>query len=76
MFHSRPLNNHINCIHERYLPNIYPVYNSYFAELPRKGSSLTILQRNLKLLVIEMFKTKLGCDCDIMKRILEIDHRN
>ena len=59
MFHSRRLNNRINHIHERALRIIYQDYNSSFEELLRKDGSLTIHQRNLKLLVTEMFQGKL-----------------
>ena len=76
MFHSRRLNNRINHIHERALRIIYQDYNSSFKELLRKDSSLTIHQRNLKLLVREMFKVKVRCAPDIMKEILEIENRS
>ena len=76
MLHSRRLNNRINHIHERALRIIYQDYNSSFKELLRKDSSLTIHQRNLKLLVTEMFKVKIGCAPDIMKEIFEIENRN
>ena len=76
MFHSRRLNNRINHIHKRALRIIYPDYNSAFKELLRKDSSLTIHQRNLKLLVTEIFKVKIGCVPDIMKEIFEIENQN
>ena len=76
MFHSRRLNNRINHILKRALIIIYKDYNSSFKELLRKDSSLTIHQRNLKLLVTEMFKVKIGCAPDIMKEIFEIENRN
>ena len=76
MFHSRRLNNRINHIHERTLRIIYQDYNSSFKELLRKDSSLTIHQRNLKMLVTEMFKVEIGYAPDIIKEIFEIDNRN
>ena len=72
MFHSRRLNNRINHIHERALRIIYQDYNSSSKELLRKYSSLTIHQRNLKLLATETFKWS----PDIIKEIFEIDNRN
>ena len=75
MFYSRRLNNPINHS-ERASRIIYQDYNSSFKELLRKDSSLTIHQRNLKLLVTEMFKVKIGCDPDIVKEIFEIENRN
>ena len=76
MFHSRRLNNRIDHIHERALKIIYQDYNSSFKELLRKDSSLTIHQRNLKLLVTEMFTVKIGSASDIIKEIFEIDNWN
>ena len=76
MFQSRRLNNRINHIHERALRIIYQDYNSSFKELLRKDSSLKIHQRNLNLLVTEMFKVKIGCVSDIMKEIFQIDNQN
>ena len=76
IFHSRRLNNRISHIHERALRIIYHDYNFSFKELLRKDSSLSIHQKNLKLLVIEMLKVKIGCTNDIMKEIFEIENRN
>ena len=44
--------------------------------VPTKDSSLTIYQRNLKLLVTEMFDVKIGCAPDIMKEIFETENRD
>ena len=76
IFHSRRLNNRINHIHERALRIIYQDYNSSFKELLRKDSSLTSHQRNLKLLVTEMFKVKIGCAPNIVKEIFETNNQN
>ena len=73
---SYRLNNRINHIHERALRIIYQDYNSSFKELPRKDSSLSIHQKNLELLVTEMFKVKIGCGPDITKEIFEIENGN
>ena len=51
---------------------IYQDYNSSFAEPVRKDSSLTIHQRNLTLLITEMFKVKIGCAPDIIREIFEM----
>ena len=56
IFHSRRVNNRINLIQEKAVRIIYKDNNSSFEELLRKENSLTIYQRNLKLLVTEMFK--------------------
>ena len=76
MFHGWRLNNRINHIHEPDVKVIYKDCNSSFTELLRQDNSLTIHQRNLKLLVREMFKVKIGVAPDIMKEIFEIDNRN
>ena len=76
MFHNRRLNNGINHIHERALRIIYQDDNSSLEGLLRKDSSLTIHQRNLKLLVPEMFHVKIVCALDIIKEIFEIVDRN
>ena len=75
MFHSRRLKNHINHIHERALRIIYPGYSSSFTKLLRKDSPLTTHQINLKLLVVEMFKIKLGVSPEIKKDIFEKNNR-
>ena len=61
---------------ERALRMIYQDYNSYSKELLRKDSSLKIQQKNLKLLVTEILKVKIGCSLDIMKEIFEIESQN
>ena len=67
---------YLNHTHEKALRIIYQDYNCSFAELRRKDSSLTIHQRNLKLLVTEIFKVKIGCVSTITKEIFETDNRN
>ena len=66
----------LNHIHKKLLRIIYQDYNSSFAEHFRKDSSLTIHRRNLKLLVTEIFKLKIGCISSIMKETFETDNRN
>ena len=56
MFCSRKLNDRINSIHKRALRIVYLDYSSSFAELLEKDKSVTIHQRNLQLLAVEMFK--------------------
>ena len=56
MFTSRKLNNKINSIHKRALQAVYLDYSSTFAELLEKDKSITIHQRNIQLVAIEMFK--------------------
>ena len=55
MFHSRSLNNMINRIHERTLRLVYQ-NNLSFSGLLDLDNSVTVHQRNLKVLVTEIFK--------------------
>ena len=45
-----------------------------FAELPEKGNSVTIHQRNLQVLAAEIFKLKNGLAPEIMKEVFEIQN--
>ena len=64
MFCSRGLNDKINSIHKRALRMVYLDFTSSFAELLKRDGSVTIHQRNIQLVAIEMFKVvkKLGPD--------------
>ena len=72
MFHSRKLNNRINRLHERALRLVYMDNESTFEELLLKDNSLTIHQRNLQKLMIEIFKVKIGVAPDIMQNVFNI----
>lgn len=56
MFCSRNLNHKINRLHERALRIAYKDYESSFYELLEKDCTVTIHQRNLRALAIEMYK--------------------
>ena len=56
MFHSRKMNNKINRLHERALRIAYKDFCSSFATLLEKDRSV-IHEKNLQLLMTEMFKT-------------------
>ena len=58
MFHSRTLHNKINKLHERALRLVYKNENLNFIELLDMDKSVTIHQRNLQRLAIEMYKAK------------------
>ena len=72
MLHSRKLNTCINKIHERSLRLVYKDYTSSFNELLRIDDTKTIHQRNLQLLMIEMFKIKTGIAPVLIKEIFEV----
>ena len=51
------MNNKINRLHERALRIAYKDYASSFESLLEKDRSVTIHQKNVQLLMTEMFKT-------------------
>ena len=58
MFHSRILNNKINKLHEGALRLVYKNDDVNFQELLDLDNSVTIHQKNLQRLAIEMYKVK------------------
>ena len=60
MCHSRTNNRKINRLLERCLTIIYDDKQSSFIKLLEKDNSVTIHQRNLQILAIEMFKVSNG----------------
>ena len=73
MLHSRTLNNKINRIHERALRTVYSDYNSSFNELLDKDGSLTIHQRNVQSLAIEIFKYLHGLSPAILSKVFKVN---
>ena len=71
MFHNRKLNSHINRIHERALRTAYQDHNSTSNELFTKEGSFKIHDRNLKKLLIEIFKVKMKLAPEIMIEIFD-----
>ena len=69
MCHSKNLNDKINRIQERALRIVYRDYKSSFKELFQKDKSITIHQRNLQYLVIEIYKVRSGISPKIMNEI-------
>ena len=58
MFHSRELNNKINKLHERALRLVYKNDELTFEQLLEKDESVTIHDKNLQKLAVEMYKAK------------------
>ena len=58
MCHSRTLNNKINRLHERALRVVYNNEDLTFQQLLAKDKSLTIHEKNLQKLAVEMYKVK------------------
>ena len=76
MFCSSKLNNRINSIHKRALRFVYSDFDSTFEELLIKDNSVTIHQRNIQLVAIEMFKVVKGLGPPIMKELIDFDTTN
>ena len=76
MFHSRTLNHRINRIHERGLRIVYDDYNSTFDELLLKEGSVTIHERNIQALAIELFKVYKGIAPKIMEEIFQLKSKH
>ena len=72
MFHSRSLNNRINSIHERALRLVYNDNTSLFDELLLKDKSVTIHERNIQVVAIELYKVINGIAPDISKEIFQL----
>ena len=69
MFNSRKLNTEINKLHERALRITYRDQESSFEDLLGYDNSVSVHQKNLQVLMIEMFKTKHGLNPPVMKEI-------
>ena len=72
MFHSRTLNNKINCIHERSLRTVSSDSNSSFNELLDKDRSFMIDQRNVPSLAIEIYKYQHGLSPAILNEVFKV----
>ena len=72
MFHSRKMNNHINKIHETSLRIVFNDYRSTFRELLDKDNSVTIHERNIQNLAIELHKVINGLSPVIMSLVFPI----
>ena len=76
MFCSRSINNKINSLHERCLRLIYNDKSSSFDELLKFDKSVTIHQRNLQKLALEMFKVLNSSSPEIMKEVFPLNTCN
>ena len=69
MFRDRSVNKKINKIHERALRIAHKDSCTSFEDLLKKAESVSIHQRNLKLLAAEIFKTQSNLNLSFMKQI-------
>ena len=75
MCHSRKINTQINKLHERALRLVYNDKSSSFRELLERDNSVTIHERNIQVLLTEIFKVKSGAAPEIMTEIFKFkDH--
>ena len=72
MCHSRANSRKINRLHERCLRIIYNDKQSSFIKLLEKDNSVSIHQRNLQILAIEMFKVSNGLSPVLMNDIFKL----
>ena len=73
MFHTKDLNNRINSLHEKALRLTYQNRNSSFDELLKLDKSDSLHYRNLKYLLTEIYKVKMGLSPPIINDILTLD---
>ena len=72
MFHNRLINNKINRLHERCLRIVYNDNQSTFEELLEKDNTVSVHQRNLQFLAIELYKVVNGISPDLMKEVFPL----
>ena len=71
MCHGRTLNNRINQLHKRALKIVYNDHHSSFEELLEKDKSISVHQKNLQILVTEIYKVKNNISPKIMSKVFE-----
>ena len=76
MCHSRKMNNKINKIQERALRIMYDDANSMYEELLKKDGSVTIHEKNIQMLAIEIYKVINGISPEIMKEIFLLKEKD
>ena len=72
MFHTKQLNNRINNLHEKALRVTYQDRNSSFSELLNLEKSVSIHYKNIKYLLTEIYKVKMGLSSPIMSNIFKL----
>ena len=76
MFHTKQLNNRINSLHEKALRVTYQDRNSSFSELPNLDKSVSFHDRNIKYLLTETSKVKMGLSLPIMSDIFSLSENS
>ena len=73
MFHSRTINNKINCLHDRALRIVYSDFKSSFEGLLMKDNSFSIHEINIQSLAIEICKFLNGLSPSFLNNVF---HKN
>ena len=71
MFHDRNVHHKINHLHERALRIVYKDDKSLFTELLKKDGSVTIHEKTIQKIALEMFKCKSGINNLIMNDVFK-----
>ena len=71
MIHNKKLNQKINKVHKKAFRIVYGDHKTNFSELLNIGKSVSIQQRNLQHLLIEIYKVKKGISPTIMNEIFQ-----
>jgi len=71
MFHSRQINNKINRVQERALRILYGDDQSSYEDLLKRNEGFTVHERNIQLLLTEMFKAKNKIEPHLLQDIFE-----
>ena len=76
IFHTKQLNNLINSLHEKALGVTYQDRNSSFSELLNLNKSVSVHYRNIKYLLTEIDKVKMGLFPPIMNDIFSLSENS
>ena len=76
MFHTKQLNNRIKGLQEKTLRLIHQDRNSFFRELLNLDISVSILCKNIKYLLTETYKVKMGLSSRIMSNIFSLSENS
>ena len=75
MCNSRKINTQINKLHKHAFKLFYNDKSSSFRKLPERDNSVTIHERNIQVLLTEIFKVISGATPEIMTGIFKFkDH--
>ena len=76
MFHTKQLNNRINSLHEKALRVTYQDGKSFLNELLNLDKSVSIHYGNIKYLLTEIYRVKMGSSPPIMSDIFSFSENS